>query len=192
MSESLLQAEVPATEAPTPTADVDTGTTEPTAVEGGDAPTEAHSVDQSVYDQMIPLFKQLNYTEDKASEVINKIAAGGDIADLSNDEGLIFGKYKDAMAAQEAFKTLESENGRLRREKSPEAPEEYVFDYSGDEDMAKIVPEGYDFGEDPLVQHMTPVFKEGKFTQDQVDMATKAWLTFRQKALLTHRKKWLR
>lgn len=56
--------------------------------------------------------------------------------DSSSEAELVFGKYKDMSAAEEAFKTLESENGRLRREKTPEAPEEYTVDFSEDEDFA--------------------------------------------------------
>lgn len=94
------------------------------------------------------------------------------------DADLIFGKYKDIETAQEAFKTLESENGRLRREKSPEAPEEYTYDFGADDELYKIIPEDYNFSDDPLVQHMEPVFKEANFTQDQVEAATKAWLKY--------------
>lgn len=158
--EAAEPTEAPATEAPEPT----------------EQPEQ--QVDASVYDQMIPLFKQLNFTEDKARSTLDKIITGDSLDELSDDEGLIFGKYKDSVAAMEAFKNLESENGRLRREKAPEAPESYVYDFSEDEDLKGIIPEEYSFDDDPLVQHMEPVFKEGNFTQDQVSMATKAWLQY--------------
>ncbi len=84
----------------------------------------------------------------------------------SKAEELIFGKYKDMDAAQSAFKTLESENGRLRREKQPTAPDEYSFDFSEDQDL-KDIYSGYDFSEDPILKDMLPVFKEANITEDQ-------------------------
>jgi hypothetical protein len=84
----------------------------------------------------------------------------------SEAEDLIFGKYKDIDAAQSAFKTLESENGRLRREKQPTAPDEYSFDFSEDEDLKDIYSD-YDFAEDPVLKDMLPVFKDANITEDQ-------------------------
>lgn len=101
---------------------------------------------------------------------------GGEEPDTMEDASLVFGKYKDLDAARDAFKQLESENGKLRREKAPEAPEEYSYDFSADEDLKEIIPEDYSFTEDPLIQAMEPVFKEHNFTQDQVASATKAFL----------------
>lgn len=148
---------------------------EPAVEQEASEPSAEH---QGVFDQMVPLFKELNVEADTARTVVDRLISGGDIGELVDDDGRIFGKYNDAIAAQEAFKKLESENGRLRREKSPEAPESYVYDFSGDEDLSSIIPEDYKFEDDPLVQHMEPVFKEGNFTQDQVNMATKAWLQY--------------
>ena len=86
--------------------------------------------------------------------------------DPLESEELIFGKYKDMDAAQSAFKTLESENGRLRREKQPTAPDEYSFDFSEDEDLKDIYSD-YNFSEDPILKDMLPVFKEANITEDQ-------------------------
>jgi hypothetical protein len=181
--EGLLSAAEPAAETPTDMAsDVAAeahehqGDTAPQ--ETAEQPAEQSPEHQGVFDQMVPLFKELNVEAETAREVVDRLISGGDIGDLVDDNGRIFGKYTDSIAAQEAFKKLESENGRLRREKSPEAPESYVYDFSGDEDLSSIIPEDYKFEDDPLIQHMEPVFKEGNFTQDQVNLATKAWLQY--------------
>lgn len=60
-------------------------------------------------------------------------------------EGKYFGKYKTDVDFAKAFETLESENGKLRREKTPTAPEKYEYDFSKDEklkdfDMQKLSP----------------------------------------------------
>lgn len=94
-----------------------------------------------------------NFSEDKQSD--------GD-----HDVELIFGKYKDMDAAKDAFKTLESENGRLRREKSPEAPEEYLFDFKEDDDLKDIYGD-HDFENDPILKDMLPIFKEANITNEQ-------------------------
>lgn len=133
-----------------------------------------------IYQRMIPVFKEMNLTQEQAQAMLSGYMnqTYGAVDDLVGDDGMIFGKYKDAVAAQEAFKHLESENGRLRRERQPTAPEQYVYDFSGDEDVSSILPEDFDFSEDPLVKHMEPVFKEANFTQEQVNAATKAWLQY--------------
>ena len=173
--ESLIGADAPAEDVQlTETPEAQPVKT-PSETPAAPVPVEA---DNSVYDKMIPLFKELNYTEDRAKEVLCKIISGDELDDLTNDEGLVFGKYKDAMAAEDAFKKLESENGRLRREKAPTAPDEYTFDFSEDTDMKDIIGEEYDFANDPLLQAMNPVFKESNMTQDQVNAAVKAFMKF--------------
>lgn len=95
----------------------------------------------------------------------------------STSEEMIFGKYKDMDAATKAFKTLESENGRLRREKSPEAPEEYKFDFSEDADLKGYV-DGIDLSQDPLMAAITPVMKEHGISQDAAAALVKAKLAY--------------
>lgn len=95
----------------------------------------------------------------------------------STVEELIFGKYKDIEAAQSAFKTLESENGRLRREKKPEAPDEYSFDFSTDESLAEVMKD-VNLAEDPLMKELSPVMKEAGITQEQAEALVKAKLNF--------------
>lgn len=169
MSEELA-AEVPAE--PTPT-DVP-----------ADTPTEpAPDPNAEVFEQMIPLFKQLNYGEDQARDVLAKVSSGMDFTGLTNEENLVFGKYKDITAAQDAFKTLESENGRLRREKSPEAPEEYSYDFAGSDEMKEIMPEDFNLQEDHLMQAMDPIFKNNNVSQDQMQGIIKGWLEYEQSLL---------
>lgn len=84
------------------------------------------------------------------------------------DDSLIFGKYKDMDAATDAFKTLESENGRLRREKRLEAPEEYVYDFTEDEDLKDVVSD-YDFAADPYLSELDAVFKKHNIPQEAVN-----------------------
>lgn len=167
MSEEIA-ADVPVDETPTET----------TIDQSIDTP--ADSLNDDIFNEMIPLFKKLNYDEDKARSVLSKVSSGMDFENLTNEEGLVFGKYKDISAAQDAFKTLESENGRLRREKSPEAPEEYSYDFSTSDDMKDIIPEGFDIKEDPLMQAMAPVFKDANVSQEQMQNIIKGWLSFEQ------------
>jgi len=145
-------------------------------IELEDKPAVEDTERAEIYEKMIPLFKQLNLSEEDAKAMLDRASSGE--VDLADEDGMVFGKYKDATAAREAFKKLESENGKLRREKTPTAPEEYEYSFGSDEDMKDIVPEDFDFSEDPLVQAMEPVFKDNNFTQDQVTAATKAWLQF--------------
>lgn len=105
-------------------------------------------------------------------------AAEGDTAAVDTNGELILGKFKDYAALEGAYKNLESEFGTLRRQKSPEIPEKYEYNFSEDPDLKRVIPEGYDFSTDPMVQHLEPVFKDLKLTQEQVAGLTKAKIMF--------------
>lgn len=120
-------------------------------------------------------------TQETVEEVTNEVPTGEEnteavetASEESPEQELVFGKYKDIDAAQDAFKTLESENGRLRREKSPTAPDEYAFDFADDADVKDIYGE-HDFSNDPMAQAILPVFKEANLTQDQANAVIKAY-----------------
>ena len=103
-------------------------------------------------------------TEPTQTDIENSLST--DASEPSAD--MVFGKFKDMDAAQEGYKHLESENGRLRREKSPEAPEKYEFDFSESEDLKDIYGD-YDFAADPLFQALEPAFKNSGLTQEQAN-----------------------
>lgn len=95
----------------------------------------------------------------------------------SSEVEKVFGKYNDMEAAEKAFKHLESENGRLRREKTPEAPEEYVFDFSEEEDVSDVI-KNHNFAEDDMLKELAPTMKELGLTQAQAEGLVKAKLNY--------------
>ena len=99
-----------------------------------------------------------------------------------SEQELIFGKYKDMDAAFSAFKELESMNGKLRRERKPEAPEEYNIDFGDDEDLKDYIAD-YNLSEDPLFQAMTPAFKEANITDEQAKILVKNQLLFNKQSM---------
>lgn len=155
-------------------AQVDEAPTEPSdqSFEGN---PDQEKINEEVYNEMIPLFKKLNMTDEQARAALDRINSKDNAEGLSAEDGLIFGKYKDSVAATEAFKKLESENGRLRREKTPEAPESYKFNFKDDPDVSDVYGEDYDFDSDPMYQAMDPVFKEAKLSQEQADKIVKGF-----------------
>jgi hypothetical protein len=174
--ESLIQ---------TPPADGDVPVTEvidqaiETDTQDAPAETPAENADtDAVFNDMIPLFKQLNLDEDTARTAVDRLISGGDIGDLVDDQGLIFGKYKDSVTAQDAFKKLESENGRLRREKAPTAPDEYEYSFADDDDLKGLIDEEWSAQDDPMMKSMDPVFKEMNLTQEQVNGLVKAHMMY--------------
>lgn len=169
VKEEVEQEEVTTTEQETTKEEV----SESSEVKEGDVDKDA------IFDKMIPHFKELNLDEQTSREMLDRMISGKDIGDLADDQGLIFGKYKDAVAAQEAFKNLESENGRLRREKSPEAPENYEYNaISEDEEIKSIIPEDYKVEDEPIVQYMEPIFKDAGLDQEKVDSIIKGYLKY--------------
>ena len=132
------------------------------------ASTEEQTVDTSV--------EEATDVEDVEGVEPEQTMENEDGSETSSKEGdMIFGKYKDMDAAMKAFKTLESENGRLRREKAPEAPEAYEFDFKDDPDVSDVYGEGYDFSSDPMYQAMDPVFKDAGLTQEQANKLVKGF-----------------
>jgi hypothetical protein len=100
--------------------------------------------------------------------------AFGDLRDYKDEQGLYFGRYKSIPDAFKGLEELQKELGRIKREKSPEAPETYTPVTLG-EDMPETV-RGLEIkpDEDPLYQHFAPVFKELALTQEQVEKLVKA------------------
>lgn len=96
-------------------------------------------------------------------------------AEAAKQQDLVFGKYKDITAAEEAFKNLESENGKLRRNK---APENYVVDFSNDEDFAdykdSVTAEA--LAENPYLKAVMPVAKEHNVSQEALNAMAKEFL----------------
>lgn len=128
-----------------------------------------------------------NVAEEDVGADINADDTGDKVEQQSDTEELIFGKYKDMDAAYNAFKELESMNGKLRREKKPEAPEEYQIDFSEDEDLKDYL-KGYDLKEDPLFQEMIPAFKEANLTQEQAEILVKNQLKYNKSMIIDKKK----
>jgi hypothetical protein len=108
----------------------------------------------------------------------NAEAKENDKLKLVNEDGLYFGKYKDEAEAVKAFKNLESENGRLRREKVPEAPEEYDFDLSNDEDLKEFehLAANLNLSDDPIMKELQPVMQKHGISQDAATELAKTYL----------------
>lgn len=111
-------------------------------------------------------------TEEQASEAPAEEVANDDAGEL------IFGKFKDMDAATEGYKTLESENGKLRRERAPEAPEVYEYNFTEDNDLKDVVPQDFDFANDPLLKQLEPAFKELNITQEQASKLVGEYLKY--------------
>lgn len=115
--------------------------------------------------------------ETHAPEFEDKPEGGESPKIFDEEKGVYFGKYKDEAEAYKAFKSLESENGKLRREKSPEAPEKYEFDFTDDDDL-KDNPalKEIDFENDPIAKSVTEAFKEHGVTQEAANDIIKKYL----------------
>lgn len=102
-------------------------------------------------------------------------APAQDVAEETTDE-LLAGKFKEVPELERSYKELESSYGKLKRERAPEAPESYDFSFENDAEFTATLPEGYSLSEDPLVEAMSPIFKDANLTQEQVDKITKGWI----------------
>lgn len=96
-----------------------------------------------------------------------------------DEEGLFFGKYKSYDEAEKGFKELQAK----LREKAPEAPEEYDFDFSQDTDFVDAVGgeeivQNINPKEDPRYEAMDEVFKKHNLTQEAVDDIIKTQIRF--------------
>ena len=93
------------------------------------------------------------------------------------EEGYLYaGKYKTV----EDFEKGHKELVQKLREKSPEAPEDYSFDFSDDEDLkphAHLLEE-VNVKEDPRFETMDVVFKKHNLSQEVVSDIVKAQLMF--------------
>lgn len=106
-------------------------------------------------------------TSDPVSEEVPEDSGVGE------GDSLFFGKYKSYEDAEKGFKELQSK----LREKAPEAPEEYAFDFKEDEDLAELgeeVLEGLDPKEDPRFGALEDVFKKHNLSQEAVADIVKA------------------
>ena len=88
-----------------------------------------------------------------------------DTTNEQSGEQLLAGKYKTQEEYDKAFKHLESENGRLRREKGPEAPEKYEFSNEGLEGFEDVTIDA----EDPMLQEFQEVFKGLNLSNEQAN-----------------------
>jgi predicted transcriptional regulator len=96
-------------------------------------------------------------------------------ADTTTTQELIFGKYKSIQDAENGYKELT----KKIREKFPEAPEAYNFDYSENELFKELKEKEVDLNlsEDPLIQQYTPIFKELNLPQTTVDKLVNAYIS---------------
>lgn len=79
------------------------------------------------------------------------------------ESGLYFKKYKTPMDAFNGFAEMQKEFGRLKREKSPEAPESYELDFSD----VEFIPEDFTWKDETFDEFET-VFKKHNFTTEAV------------------------
>jgi hypothetical protein len=122
------------------------------------------------FEKMVPLFKELNLTQTQARAMAK--AYMDKTYELDNAEELLAGKYKTAEDLENGYKELTAK----LREKVPTAPEEYSYDFSDVEALKDIIPEDFDFADDPLMLALEPVFKENNFTQEQMKAAVSTYL----------------
>lgn len=97
--------------------------------------------------------------------------------DEKKEEGYLYaGKYKTV----EDFEKGHKELVQKLREKTPEAPEDYSFDFSEDEDLKPhaLLLEDLDVKEDPRFEAMDVVFKKHSLTQEAVNDIVKAQLLY--------------
>lgn len=95
----------------------------------------------------------------------------------SEKEGYLYaGKYKTVEAMEEGVKELTAK----LREKTPEAPEDYTFDFSEDEDLKPhaYLLEDLNVKEDPRFETMDVVFKKHSLSQEAVNDIVKAQLMY--------------
>ncbi len=93
------------------------------------------------------------------------------------EEGYLYaGKYKTV----EDFEKGHKELVQKLREKTPEAPEDYSFDFSEDEDLKPhaLLLEDLNVKEDPRFEAMDVVFKKHSLTQEAVNDIVKAQLLY--------------
>lgn len=109
---------------------------------------------------------KIDTTEEETEQVVDDVQQE-DVAteevsteEEGSEEKLFAGKYKSAEELEEGYKNL----SQKLREKSPEAPEEYSFDPEALGDDYKDVKIDKD---DPLLQHMTNVFKDTNLSDEQ-------------------------
>lgn len=97
--------------------------------------------------------------------------------ETKQEEGYLYaGKYKTV----EDFEKGHKELVQKLREKTPEAPEDYSFDFSEDEDLKPhaVLLEDLDVKEDPRFEAMDVVFKKHSLTQEAVNDIVKAQLLY--------------
>jgi hypothetical protein len=90
----------------------------------------------------------------------------------TEEEKLYVGKYKSVEDLEAGYKELT----KKIREKTPEAPEKYELDFTDDEDLKGLVPEGTNLNEDEMFIGMSDVFKKHNLTQEAVNDIVKAKL----------------
>jgi hypothetical protein len=115
------------------------------------------------------------------SENLEGIDPFGDLKAYKNEEnGLFFGRYKDVNDVFKSVNDMDKELGRLRREKSPEVPDDinaYVFTVDNPEggDPLKFSPEN-----DEVLKTFAPIFKEAKVTPEQAQPLFNAFVEWQK------------
>jgi hypothetical protein len=110
-----------------------------------------------------------NQSEDDSLEV----DPFGDL-DQWKSEGKYFGKYNSIRDVFSGMEELQKDHGRLKREKTPEIPEEYGGVTLDGEDLPEALKGLVIDDNDEAFAAFKPVFKELKLTQEQANGLIKA------------------
>lgn len=85
------------------------------------------------------------------------------------EDHMYAGKFKSAEELEKGYKELVQK----LTEKRPEAPEEYKFDFSENDNLKNLE---IDLDDDPTYQKMVPLFKELNLTQEQAGLLVNTYL----------------
>lgn len=90
----------------------------------------------------------------------------------TQEEKLLAGKYKTVEDLEKGY----SELSKKVREKAPEAPEEYKYEFDSEDERLQIALKDWNPSEDPLVQALDPLFKKHNLSQEAVAEIAQAYL----------------
>lgn len=116
---------------------------------------------------------------DNKSELFGKNYSEVSYEDMHLEEPFL-GKFETLGDIEKGYKEL----SQKVREKHPEAPEEYAFDFSEHERL-KDLSEDYNILEDPLMEAVMPIFKEHNISQDAATALTQSFLEWQLESMPT-------
>jgi hypothetical protein len=110
-------------------------------------------------------------TEPESSTTVDLTPETKDVSETTTktEEYLYAGKYKSAEDLEAGYKEL---YGKFTA-KTPEAPDEYKFDFTENEALKSVE---INLDDDPTYQKMVPLFKELNLSQDQANALVETYL----------------